>query len=107
MQSVAVMIASPIKPSLLVLALDVNHQRIAFPSSVRPSHPAIGWGICRGTHVDGSNGAPKFVSEKNCLGVLDDLKGIRQIGGARNASHIALVFRVQLQAIGKVLLLFL
>src|SRR5438093_13493614 len=41
MQSVAVKITCAIEPGLVVQAGDVDYERLAFPTAIGPSHPAI------------------------------------------------------------------
>src|SRR5213594_3115692 len=105
MQSVAMKITCAIEPGLVAQAGDVDHERLAFPTTIGPSHPAIPRSLRRGPHINDANGACVFVGHHNILWSLDDLKGIWKVGSAWYAGQITLDLGVKLHPVRLILLL--
>src|SRR5436190_5603048 len=99
-------VAGPVEPCLIVLTGDVDHERIAFPVPIRPAHPTLGGSLCRSLHVDDANSARVLVRNHDHVLRLDDLEGIREIGGARHTRQVTFHLWVQHHPAGLVLFLF-
>src|SRR5438046_1365571 len=91
-------ITGVIEPRLIVQAGHVDHERFALPVTVGPPHPTLARSLRRGTHINDANGASVFIGNQNVLLRLDDLKWIREIGGAWHARQITLDLRIQLRS---------
>src|ERR1700681_207689 len=66
-QFVAAEIAGPVEPSQAVQARDIDHQSLTFPVAVIGSHPGIGAGLDRFSHVDEAVGAGVLVYKQDTL----------------------------------------
>ena len=95
-----------IEPGRVEKARGVHDQRFPLPMPVRPPHPTIGGSLLVVVHIDGANGARKFVQDHDVLLALDDLEGVRHVRRARHPRQIALDFGIQRQPVSSVLLLF-
>src|SRR4029453_14312677 len=96
-------IPGAIEPRLIVQAGDVDGEPFTVPAAVRPAHPTVARGFGRGEHINDANRASVFVRHHYRLLRLNDLKGIRQIGGTWYARQIALDLRIQLHPISLIL----
>src|SRR5204863_2018436 len=96
---VAVEVAGMIEPRLVVQAGHVDDERFTLPVTIGPPHPTIAGSLRRGSHINDANRTSIFVRNQNVLLRLDDLKWIREIGGAWHARQITLDLRVQLHPI--------
>ena len=104
-QFVTVEIADAIEPSLIVKSSRIDDQRFAFPMSVRPAHPTVGWSLRRLTHVDGSDSAGIFENHHGDIFALDDLKRKGHVHRARHTGKIAFDLGIQRQPLFVVFLL--
>src|SRR6185503_11227089 len=74
MESIGMVITSPIEPRLLTLSGNVNYQRVAFPSAARPTHPRICRSFLRRIHTNRASRACELICHQNVrTRPLDDL----------------------------------
>src|SRR6185312_7109625 len=106
-QSVAGEVSGAVEPRHAVEAGDIDHQRVAFPMSVRRAHPGVGHGGLRLAHVDEAIFRAEFVGDQDVLVRLDDLERKRHIVCARHARHVALHDGILLVAVREVFLFLL
>ena len=99
---VAVKVSRAIEPGLVVEARRVHDECFAFPTTVRPAHPAIGRRVDVIGHIDRPDRARIFVQEHDVLGALDDLKRERHVGGPRHAGQIAFDLRIERQLVREI-----
>ena len=102
-QCIAVKVSGAIEPAQVVESLRVDDQRLPFPASVRPSHPAVSRCFRLIGHVDRPHRTRILVNEHDVLLALDDLKRVRHVGGARHPGQIALHLRIELQPVRAIL----
>src|SRR5579862_9814233 len=72
-QSAAVKVAGTIQPGLIVKPGYVDHERISFPASHRPTHPAIGGVLGHLTHTHRANRPGICIRKEDCVEALHDL----------------------------------
>src|SRR5262245_43097945 len=97
------MIAGAVEPGQIVEGLHLDHQRVAVPLAVRPTHPTVHRGLGVPGHVDRAIATGVLVNEKDVVLALDDLKRVRHIGRSREPRHVAFRFRIRLGPSGPVL----
>src|SRR5690348_17332666 len=97
-QGVAMVISRAVEPSPGREPSRIDNQRIPFPMTVGPSHPAIGWRILWSFliyfHVNRAQGVCKFVYNHDVICTLNDLKREGHVVGAGYTRAIALQLRV-------------
>ena len=87
-------IPSPVEPCVVVERRHIDHQRIALPVAVRPTHPRIGGRFPMRIHVDSARSTLVLVDDQNLRRSLKNLKWKRHVVGARHARPITLEFRL-------------
>src|SRR5437660_8536122 len=88
-------IAGPVEPGFGALPSHIDHQGIALPTPARPAHPGWGGSFLFPIHADDPGGARKLIGHEDIrTRSLDDLKGKWHVGGAWNAGHVTLQFRI-------------
>src|SRR5262249_24912469 len=105
-QLVAVKISRPVEPGVLVETGYVDDKRLSFPVTPRAPNPELTRTLFRAVHVDDAARVRKLVGHENLLWRLNDLKRIALIGGAWDARHVALDFRVACQPVCPVFVSF-
>ena len=95
-ERVAVEVTRPVEPRLPVEAGRVDHQRVVFPVSVRPPHPAVGRRVNMVVDVDGPNRARILMHDHDVLLALDDLHRKRHVHPTRHTREVAFDHRIEL-----------
>src|SRR6266446_4329960 len=105
-QGVAMEIAGPVEPGLVVEIDRVDDQRIPFPSATRHPQPEIDMPRkMRTIRVDRADRVDIFVDDHHGVSSLKNLKGIGHIGDAWDARQITFSDGIGSQALFEVLLL--
>ncbi len=105
MEHIAMKIPRHVEPGLIVLARDVDHQRVAIPMPPRIAHPGIhaeGVGVVAAIRVDQPIVERPFERHRNRARRLENLKRKVEVHDPWHAGNVALPERVGLQAILKV-----
>src|SRR4029079_2643763 len=93
----AVVVAGTVEPAAVVETRDLDYERVAFPMSVRPTHPAVDGRLFVLRHVHDAIRAREFVDEQDVAVALHDLERIRHVRRARNPRHVALGLGIRLR----------
>ena len=99
-------ITRPVEPAQVVEISGIHNQGLPFPMAVGPSHPTVRGGVFV-IHVNGAKAARILKDHHDVLRILNDLKRVRHIHGARDTRQIAFDFRIQVHPIGEVFFLLL
>ena len=94
-QRVAVEVAGPIEPGLIVEPGHVDDKRVAVPAADRLPHPRIDRRRSRILQIDIARRAIVFVGDEDRVRALENLKGIGHVGRARHARQVALDFGIR------------
>src|SRR3954470_8677894 len=96
-QLIAVEIAGAIEPGLIVEALGIDDEALAFPLADRLSHPRIDRWRPWILQIDVTDGARVLVSDEEGALALEDLERLRHVHRARHSGQVALDFGIALQ----------
>ena len=103
-QRVAVKVSRHVEPGFVIVVADVDNQRVSVPMASRITHPGIEIGGVRtAVCVDQAIVQGPLEGHRNLPGCLEDLKREIQIHDPRHAGNVALVKRIGLLPILKVL----
>ena len=86
-------------------AAAVDHECVALPSTVRPSHPCVGWWRALAAHVNGAMRAGELRHHENRRVRLYDLHRVGHVHHSRDTGQVALDLRVFSKGVGRILLL--
>src|SRR5262245_21911956 len=104
-QCVAMEVACPVEPCLIVEACGIDDECLSLPVSVRPAHPAVCGSLFVIIHVDRANSAGVLVQDHDVFLALKDLKRLRHVSGPRNTREVAFDFWIESKTVFKVLFL--
>ena len=104
-QRIAVKISGHVEPRFIVLALDLHHQRVAFPVAARIPHPGVDSLVRRRlpVGVDQPVNLGPLEGDRDVLGGLENLKRKLQVHDPRDAREIALPQRIGRLPVGEIL----